>query len=95
MSSPIDTGDWSLSAYMDWKPAKEREDCSCGGKGVIGGHFKDMEGPRTCPDCHGMGTKVFYPKTKKPEIPKELIEHLRNAWIKYWEVGSLFKEDDE
>jgi DnaJ-class molecular chaperone len=86
MSSPIDNDDWCLSAYMDWKPSKSYVVCECcNGKGKVGGGFKDMEGPRDCDRCSGTGRHGFYPKSVKPEIPKELMEHMRKAWITYWE----------
>lgn len=90
MSSPIDTEEWGLSAFMDWKPTKKTVECeSCDGKGVVGGGFKDMEGPRECSNCGGRGWHSFYPKTKQPEIPNELIEHMRAAWIAYWESNGF------
>lgn len=94
MSSPVDTEDWKLSAYMEWKPARSRVKCGCDG-GMVGGHFKDMEGPRTCPECYGSGTKSFTPKTPKPEIPEALIEHMRRAWMDFWEVKDLFAKESE
>lgn len=96
MSSPIDTEDWSLHAFLDWTKTKERVPCDgCSGSGKVGGGFKDMEGPRECTTCYGTGSMHFTPKTKKPEIPKELKEHLRNAWVAYWNVDSLLKKDNE
>lgn len=94
MSSPIDNKEWALKCYMDWVPAKDTEVCKdCGGKGTVGGGFKDMDGPRTCPTCFGRGSRNFHPKSKKPEIPLEVIEHMKKAWIDYWEVNSLYDSE--
>lgn len=94
--SPVDTDDWVLGAWMDWKPSKNHEVCeSCGGKGVVGGGFKCMDGPTTCSTCWESGITEFHPKTQKPEVPKALVEHMHRAWKGFWEVDSLFKEEHE
>lgn len=95
MGSPIDTQDWVLGAWMDWKPAKDKVIClCCNGSGTTGGGFKSMEGPQTCSTCYGTGVKTFYPSAPKPEIPQELREHMYKAWKSYWDVGSLFNVEE-
>lgn len=83
----LDTEEWHLACFMEWKPKKEPYDIqcpSCHGRGAIGGHFKDLDGPRTCDQCSGSGQITHPgPSTPKPELPKELIEHLRKAWREF------------
>jgi hypothetical protein len=87
MSGPFDTDEWRLVMHADFKPINppvfvkcER----CNGTGEIGGHFKDLDGERTCPDCHGIrGHWRGGPSSEKPEVPRALIDHMRKAYLEY------------
>jgi DnaJ-class molecular chaperone len=73
--------DWKLHAFLDWKPKMKSVECPrCDGRGEVGGGFKDIDGPRPCPDCHGSGIKLVSPTSPQPEIPPDLLEHMRRAW---------------
>lgn len=75
------TEDWELHAFLDWKPKQHTEECpDCYGKGTVGGGFKDIDGSRQCSTCCGTGRVTRAPTTPKPEMPAELVEHLRRAW---------------
>lgn len=77
--------DWELHAWIDWKPKMHEEECtSCSGRGVVGGGLGDLDGPRQCTACYGRGTITKPPTSKKPDIPKDLVEHMRRAWWDYW-----------
>ena len=89
MSGLRETEDWRLGAWIDWKPKKEPYDIPCpccSGKGEVGGGFKDLDGPRECPQCFGR-RRIRHPgpTEPKPEVPADLIEHMRKAWIAYFE----------
>ncbi|UUZ75416.1 hypothetical protein LP414_27255 [Polaromonas sp. P1(28)-13] len=90
MSSPLDTEEWRLSAFMDWVPAKKPYDIqcpNCGGTGMVGGGFKSFDDPSECPKCFGSRRITQYePLTPKPELPTELMAHMRAAWTKFFEV---------
>ena len=90
MTTPIDTEDWKLGAWIDFKPTKQPTRCECTrchGGGILGGGFKSMDDPYDCPDCLGRGTVTVYPYlAPKPEVPKELIEHLRKAFYDYFKT---------
>lgn len=80
-----DTDDWKLDCFIDWSPKYHREDCKCcGGSGEIGGGLGWLGDKEVCPECHGLGYINEGPKTKKPELPKALVEHLRRAWWDYF-----------
>lgn len=75
------TKDWELHAFLDWKAIRRAETCTgCGGRGTVGGGFKDLDGPRQCNDCFGSGTVSKGPTTPRPELPPALVEHMRRAW---------------
>lgn len=97
MSTPIDTEDWRLAAYIDWRPNKEPQNIQCtycGGSGQIGGGFKSIDGSRDCPECFGRGHKTISEiSTDKPEVPKELIEHMRKAFFEYFNKNYPAKEN--
>lgn len=77
----IETDDWALSCYLDWRPKNHEEECpDCHGRGECGGGFKDLDGPVQCPTCFGRRTVTKGPRTPKPELPKVLVEHMRRAW---------------
>lgn len=78
------TEDWELKAYLDWRPKYHTVECDyCGGRGTVGGGFKDIDGERQCPTCYGRGSVDCAPATEKPQIPEALIEHMRRAWWDY------------
>ncbi len=90
MSSPIDTADWGLSAYIDWRPLRKPEYVTCPcchGTGEVGGGFKSLDGPRPCPECFGskMQQLPFVPLAEKPVVPRLLVEHMHKAWIAYFQ----------
>lgn len=80
-----ETDEWKLAAFIEWRPKPIRLTCKgCGGSGKVGGGFKDMDGERDCPDCWGRGWKEGNPTTQQPEVPPELVEHMRRAWWDYF-----------
>lgn len=82
--SVIETEDWKLGCFMEWRPKHHYEDCqSCLGEGMVGGGFKSLDGQRECPDCFGSGQVHKGPTTPKPELPPALVEHMRRAWWDY------------
>jgi hypothetical protein len=85
MKSTRDTEDWELACFLDWKPKYHSETCdTCNGQGTVGGHFKDLDGPRQCPTCFGSGQISVAPKTPRPELPADIREHLRRAWFDFY-----------
>lgn len=79
--SAIETEDWKLGAYFEWRPKYHSEECStCHGRGEVGGGFKDLDGKRPCSTCRGVGSTSKQPKTQQPEIPPAIVEHMRRAW---------------
>ena len=79
--SIVETDDWKLGAYMEWRPKHHSEECAhCRGRGKVGGGFKDMDGSRQCTSCYGTGNVSKPPKTPIPDLPPALVEHLRRAW---------------
>lgn len=80
-----ETDEWKLGAWIDWREKPVRRKCqTCHGTGEIGGGFKDIDGPRTCPTCFGTGSVPSHPTTPKPDVPADLIEHMRRAWWDYF-----------
>ena len=76
-----ETDDWKLGCFVDWRPKSHEEECQyCNGKGEVGGGFKDLDGPRECPECFGRGSITKGPRAPHPELPKALVEHMRRAW---------------
>ena len=84
---------------MEWREKHKRIECPhCRGTGEVGGGFKDLDGARPCPECHGTRVKLVAPKTTPPDIPTELRDHMRRAWSSFnskkpwwaamWELGS-------
>lgn len=39
-----------------------------------------MDGERDCPECWGRGWKEGHPTSVMPEVPSDLVEHMRRAW---------------
>ena len=77
----VETNDWKLGCFMEWRPKSHSETCPrCNGSGEIGGGFKDIDGPRECPQCFGSKFITKSPTTEMPELPAELKEHMRRAW---------------
>lgn len=83
-----DTEEWKISAYLDYVPKITGVDVTCprcGGSGIMGGGFKSMDDPETCNHCWGVRT-VFerrYPKEPKPQLPQDLVDHMRKAYLEY------------
>lgn len=78
----IETDDWKLGAYMEWR-AKHHEEKykECGGTGTAYTGFRDLDdGPSYCDKCHGRGRIDKGPNTPRPEIPETFREHMRRAW---------------
>lgn len=81
MSTQKETDEWKLAAFVEWRPKPVQITCNCcKGSGKVGGGFKDMDGKRDCPECWGRGWKEGHPTSQKPEVPPELVEHMRRAW---------------
>lgn len=79
--SLIETEDWKLGCFMEWRPKHKTISCQyCGGRGEVGGGFKDLDGPRPCPECHGTRIRTVAPTSPPPELPPSLVEHMRRAW---------------
>lgn len=57
----------------------------CHGQGKVGGGFKSLEGPQPCPHCeYSSGWNTDYSTLEpKPDLPEDLILHLRNAFEQY------------
>lgn len=85
MSDIVENEDWKLGCFLEWRPKAQHKVCpDCNGKGKIGGHFKDLDGPRDCMTCFTSGSISMHPKTVPPEIPADLREHMRRAWWDYF-----------
>jgi hypothetical protein len=85
--SPLDTEEWQLSAFIDWKRKKPlvTHPCEyCNGRGKVGGGFKSLDGPQDCPECFGTRVGRTEPGEPRPEIPEALIDHMRKAWQQYF-----------
>jgi len=81
----LETEDWQLSCYLEWRPKNHQEKCEyCDGKGKVGGGFGYLEEAQQCDRCHGLKTVTKGPRTPRPELPKKLIEHMRRAWWDYF-----------
>lgn len=88
MKSKMETEDWKLGAFLDWKPKHKTETCSnCGGSGYTGGHFKDLDGPQECNVCWGSKVVSVKPSSPRPEIPLDIREHMRRAWFDFYNGG--------
>ena len=84
MNPLIETEDWKLGCYLEWREKHHQEDCpNCHGTGQVGGGFKDIEGARPCSKCYGTGKVTKPPESRMPEIPPDLREHLRRAWYDF------------
>ena len=84
MNNIIETEDWKLSCYMEWRPKSKKITCpTCLGKGETGGHFKDLDGPQICNSCWGTKIKIVHAEGKPPELPPKLREHMRRAWFDF------------
>ncbi len=80
-TSITETEDWKLGAFIEWRPKPKSIECpNCHGEGTVGGGFKDIDGPRVCPECWGRRFKLVHPTSQQPEIPADLLEHMRRAW---------------
>lgn len=80
----VETTDWKLGCFMDWREKHHSEQCpSCHGIGEVGGGFKDLDGSRQCPKCLGLTYIMKGATTPKPELPADLVEHMRRAWWDY------------
>ena len=76
-----ETGEWQLKCFMEWVEKPMEQECpDCNGRGYVGGGFKSISGEETCHSCSGRGRIRKRPTTPPPELPKDLIEHMRRAW---------------
>lgn len=84
MSNPeisVETPDWKLGCFMDWRPKNHDETCpTCNGRGEVGGGFKSLDDAQPCTQCFGTRTVTRGPRTPKPDLPPALVEHMRRAW---------------
>ena len=81
-----DTPEWHLAAFFEWKPIPQTVRCpQCLGSGKQGGGFKSFEEEEQCDRCFGSKSIQQYPDPKtKPEYPKGLQEHMKNAWNEFF-----------
>lgn len=80
-----ETDEWKLGAYIEWRPKPMSIVCPrCHGEGTIGGGFKDIDGPRSCPECWGTKVKSVATTSPKPDVSADLVEHMRRAWWDYF-----------
>ncbi len=79
------TDDWELHACLDWRRKWHTVKCEqCSGSGRQPRGMRDYgDDDYTCSSCLGRGTKQKESTSPKPEIPKELLEHMRRAWWDY------------
>lgn len=64
----------------------------CNGNGTVGGGFKSIDGPETCPQCYGTMSVIDREKSpvlaEPPPVPSDLHEYMRQkmqiAWDEYW-----------
>lgn len=83
----VETEDWKLGAFMEWRPISRQKTCPrCEGLKTGGDGFKWLDGPQDCPECLGRGYIWTEPTTKMPELPADLREHMRRAW---WDFFNL------
>ena len=81
MSNLTENDDWKLGCFMEWRPKNHTIACpACNGRGEVGGGFKDLDGSQPCHSCSGTKIKVVGPTTAEPDLPPELVEHMRRAW---------------
>ena len=95
MTAPVvtETDEWKLGCFFEWRPKPKAIACPyCRGKGEVGGGFKDLDGPRPCPECWGTTIKSVAPTSPTPEIPPELRKHMRRAW---WDFFHKTPEEDK
>lgn len=84
MNPEIETEDWKLGAWIEWREKYKTEQCPyCFGSGTVGGGFKDLDGPQQCSTCWGTGFVKSKITSPKPELPVKLVEHMRRAWFDY------------
>jgi len=88
MTCPLDTAQWKLAAFLKWEKRPVVIECpGCGGRGLTGGGFKSIDGAQSCSKCYGRGQIDEWPEAgAEPEIPQELINHMRNAWKAYFNL---------
>lgn len=91
-----ETDEWKLAAFIEWRPKPMSITCPlCHGEGTIGGGFKDIDGPRDCPECWGTKVKSVAATSPKPDVPADLIEHMRRAWWDYFNAPQPTKEAEK
>lgn len=98
MTEPFtfNTKDWELHAFLDWKQKQHSVECPrCNGEREVGGGFKDIDGRRQCPECWGRGFVLKGATTPKPEIPPDLVEHMRRAWWDFHHQKPVTVVDDQ
>jgi hypothetical protein len=77
----IETPDWKLGCFMEWRPILRSVNCpTCSGTGEIFGGFSYMSENKKCHECAGVGRVTYKPTTQRPDLPADLVEHMRRAW---------------
>lgn len=88
----VENEDWKLKGTIGWESKKKptSEPCKCcGGSGTVGGGFKSIDDPSSCPECFGSGSITVYPAlSPEPELPPGLVEHMRAAYLDFFKGKS-------
>jgi hypothetical protein len=77
--------EWDLKILPFNQPYPPRINCpDCGGRGRTNMCMGSIDDPEDCYKCNKTG-KIDDPSwVWKPSPPKELVDHMRKAWIEYW-----------
>ena len=91
--SKLDTEQWKFYANMGYssKPQPRIQCPSCGGRGRIGGGFKDPDDPEDCWKCVGTGVVEQDITEPRPDVPSSLIQHMKKAYNEWYD--DYFKEN--
>jgi hypothetical protein len=87
--SKHDTVEWKLDVVISYRlknPRVQKTCPQCSGLKEVGHRTLGLlDGPQACPTCLGFGYiwDGEAPKTRPPEIPKELVDYLRKALKEY------------
>jgi hypothetical protein len=77
----IETEGWKLGCFIDWQPKSKVVTCpNCLGARTIGGGLGWLGDPEDCPKCFVTGSITQRTTEPKPDLPVELVEHMRRAW---------------
>lgn len=94
----LDNEDWHLAIHAEWVPKKAPYSITCPGcrgRGEVGGGFKDIDGPRTCSQCFGSRVVTHPgPDTPQPQVPEELVRHMRAAYKDFLDNGERKQEEE-